>query len=249
MNKPKLLIAITSLSQCSIEADGYIVGYNKYSSFASIYLKDEELFGLEHKEKFYILLNALIHEKDLVDFKECIDKLTQYNFYFIVQDIGALSYLLTKVSSERIIFNPYTLVANERDLKTYYETFNVSIGLSNFLNLEDYYNLGTLCPTYNLVYGHYPIYQTYRNILSLYNEKYQRFEENIAYIKENLREEKMPIIENKYGTTIFSSEVMDRTNDLHYFLTSKYIVINLMFLENIDYENIISTIKEKLNNE
>ena len=85
--------------------------------------------------------------------------------------------------------------------------------------------------------------------MSLYNEKYQRFEENIAYIKENLREENMPIIENKYGTTIFSSEIMNKTNDLHYFSTSKYIVINLMFLENIDYENIISTIKEKLNNE
>lgn len=249
MSKPKLLVAITSLSQIDSGVDGYIVGYNKFTSFASIYLKDDELFSLKHKEKFYILLNALIHEKDLGEFKKCIDNLTIYDFNFIVQDIGALSYLLTKVDKEKVIFNPYTLVANKMDLKTYYETFGVCIGLSNFLNLNDYYDLGIISPTYNLIYGHYPIYQTYRNIITLYNEKYKRIERNISYLQEKMREDKFPIIENTYGTTIFSSDVINHINNLHYFSTSKYLVVNLMFLNNEDYIDIINNIKERISDE
>ena len=90
---PTLLLEINKKEQLEIKDVSFVVGYSNYSAFAGIYLTYEEIKNLENKENIFILINALIHQKDFEDFKETALTLIKLGFNFIIQDIGALSFI------------------------------------------------------------------------------------------------------------------------------------------------------------
>ena len=236
---PKLLISIRDLSDLNLPSDGYVLGYEKYTSFASHCFTYEEIKTVKNKP-IYILLNALIHEKDIEAVKKEVDRLIKLDVNFIVQDVGLLTYLLTSVNKDKVLFFPYTLICNKEELEAYYLSFGVASYISNEITLEEMKE--TLKEGHGVVslFGHTPIYQSYRKVLSLYEiEKKIRFESKDLYLKENTRGEHYPIIENEYGSVIFRSTPTSLLEDYEYIKEAEYLFVDSIFLSHEMFTKVV----------
>lgn len=225
MKRPEIITSINNLEDINyIQSDGYAFGYQKYTSFAPNYFSYEEIKNIKTDKKLFVILNALLHEKDIDDFKKEIDKLSKLNIGFIIQDLGALSILLDKnIAKDKIIYNPYTLICNKNDLKAYKEAYGVSIFLSPELNVDEISKILNEEDAVVEIYGYEPIYQSYRKVLSLYEEaRNVSLENKNLYIREDTRDELYPIIENEYGSVIFNHQKINLTNDIDLLINAKY---------------------------
>ena len=164
----KVLLGIKDLKDIEkYPVDGYVLGFEKYTLFAPKCFSYDEIRSIKEKEKIYILLNALIHQDNLDDLKDELNKLVKLDVNFIVQDIGLLSLIQELNISNQVIFNPYTLISNTNDLLTYKELTKAVIGLSNQLSINEIISLSKNDDTFLMIYGYEPIYQSYRKVLSL----------------------------------------------------------------------------------
>ena len=243
MQKPKILLGINKIDDISkFPCDGYVLGYDKFTLFAPHYFSFEELKSIRNKGKIYILLNALIHEDKLPEFKSELTKLVELGFNFIVQDMGALSVILNLISSEKVIFNPYTLICNKNDFLAYQDIAPIGVGVSNQLTIEEQNKILEAGNGFLMIYGYEPIYQSYRKILSLYkNEKSLVTNNNQLYLREDTRDDLYPVIENEYGSVIFNHtkvnllESLDKLNNAKYWYIDSFLSsekeIDLVFKE------------------
>ena len=243
MKKPKLLITVSKKEQLNLKADGYIVGYSVFTSFGALRFSFEEIKELSKDKNLYILLNTLIHEDNLQKFKDEVGRLINLNVSFIVQDLGGLSYILSKYPHEKVILNPYTLICNRDDLLTYNKLFDVVISITdNLSNSEKIDLIKASNKTMIMIYGTYPIYQSYRKVISLY-EDYKKIDiaRDALYLREDTRNDLYPITENEYGSFIFSHEKVNLADRLDELENAEYFVINTF---NCSHEEILDIYKK-----
>lgn len=249
VSKPKLLISVNRESDLSLPADGYVLGYEKFTLFASNYFSYREVKRFAKKKPIYLLLNALIHEHELNRFKKEIDKLIKLPINFIVQDIGALHYLENKISSNRIIYYPYTLICQQDELMAYAINSNATIGVSNEITLSDTYQTLKSNRGFLTIFGYIPMYQSYRKLLSLY-EEYRAINLNNKnlLLKEDTRNEFYHISENKNGTVIFRPYVLSYLENISYVMHAKYVYLDQLFIKNAIFKKIVKISNDVLNN-
>ena len=241
MKKPELLLTINKLEQLNLKSDAYIVDYEKFTSFGAYRFSYEEIKELSKDKKLFVLLNALIHEDNLQVFKDEVDKLIKLNINFMIQDIGGMSYILSKVPANRVIFNPYTLICNQDDLITYYSIFKTAVTITDNLSVDEKINLVNSADTAINIYGTYPIYQSYRKVISLYEEhKKVKLKKNNLFIREDTRNDLYPIIENEFGSFIFSHEKVNLLNYLDELSNAKYFIVNTFNCSDDEVNDVLS---------
>ena len=163
----KILVSIDNLNKLPSQADGYVLGYEKYTFFAKHHFSFEEIKSFKESQKIYLLLNVMLHEKDVEDFRLEIEKLSSLNINFIVQDLGIVEILKRYVDTSKIIYNPYTLVCNLEEFRVYKENLGATIGVSSQLSIDNLERFKG--NSFITLYGYVPIYQSYRKVISLYS--------------------------------------------------------------------------------
>ena len=228
-----IIVSIKDLKDIdSLKADGYVLGYEKYTFFAPQNFSYEEVKKVSKNNRIFLLLNALIHEKEVEEVKKEIDILIELDISFIIQDLGLLSLLISKgVDKERIIYNPYTLICNNNDYQAYQNAYDVSLGISSQLSLEEKIDiLNNNNKVFVQIYGYEPIYQSYRKVISLYQEaRDKKFDIKELSLREDTREEKYPIIENEYGSVIFNYQKIDLSSNLNKINHAQYMFVDSSF--------------------
>lgn len=225
MSRPILLITINNLKDIScVNADAFALGYEKYTFFAPHNFSYEEIKSINTEKTIFVILNALLHENDIDGFKKEVDRLKGLGVGFIVQDLGALSILIdSNIELVKIIYNPYTLICNKNDFKAYQKSFGVSLGLSTQLKVEEIEKIIEEPNALVEIYGYEPIYQTYRKVLSLYEEARDiKLNRKDLAVREDTREEKYPIVENQYGSVIFNYKKVNLIKDKEKLKNARY---------------------------
>lgn len=236
----KILVSVDDLST-PYDVDGYVIGYQKFTFFANRNFTYEEIKNFPHPEKIYLLLNTMLHENHRFDFIKEVDRLAKLNINFIVQDLGMVEILKKKVPHSHIIYNPYTLVCNLEEYQTYLEYLDVSIGISSQLSISQLEKFKG--HSFITIYGYVPIYQSYRQIISLFDEYHQQNSKKELLVKEDTRDDLHHIIENEYGTVIFSSETKNHMANIDKLKDAEYLYINTMFLSKEEISSVIKEIK------
>ncbi|MCH5172258.1 MAG: hypothetical protein J1F31_05485 [Erysipelotrichales bacterium] len=248
-HKPQVLISVKSLDDLKIKADGYVMGYNKFTLFAANYFSFKDIKTAAKEKKVFVLLNALIHQNKLNEFKKEIDKLCELNVCFIFQDVGALQYLKTKIDSSRIIFNPYTLICQQDELEAYLLNSDVTFGISNEITLFDTYKTLRSGKGFLLAFGYAPMYQSYRKVLSLYENYIGRnFRRDDLLLKEDTRNEFYHVTENKYGTVIFRPYIISYLENMSHILNAKYLFLDSNFIDGHKFKKVIALLYKILDN-
>ena len=225
----KILVSIDNLNKLPSQADGYVLGYEKYTFFAKHRFSFNEIKSFKEPQKIYLLLNVMLHEKDVEDFRLEIEKLSSLNINFIVQDLGMVEILKRYVDTSKIIYNPYTLVCNLEEFKTYKENLGVAVGISSQLSLDNLEKFNG--DSFITLYGYVPIYQSYRKVISLFSTYHEVNAPKETLVKEATRDDKHHIIENEYGSVIFSSEPVDLVGDTERLKGAKYLFIDTSYVD------------------
>ena len=225
----KILVSIDNLNKLPSQADGYVLGYEKYTFFAKHRFSFNEIKSFKEPQKIYLLLNIMLHEKDVEDFRLEIEKLSSLNINFIVQDLGMVEILKRYVDTSNIIYNPYTLVCNLEEFRAYQENLRVTVGISSQLSLDNLERFEG--NSFITLYGYVPIYQSYRKVISLFSTYHEVNAPKETLVKEATRDDKHHIIENEYGSVIFSSEPVDLVNDIERLKDVKYLFIDTSYVD------------------
>lgn len=232
--------------------DGVVLG-TKYSFYCDHAFNESEIDEVinecqKDNKKVFLLVNLVMHEEYKNEVREFVKKFVNDNVYYIFQDLGVLNILLSLNLEKRGIYNPITMITNYEDLLMYEALGIDGIGVSNEIPLDDVKKCVEKSKNvFYLGFGYHPIYQTYRKLASLYKE-YSKlgFSLDGLSIKELNKEDRLPIIENEYGSIVFRSgvisilEYIDKVEKLKYLLLDGIFIDEDMYLKVITiYYNVI----------
>lgn len=230
--KNKILISISSFNDLSLDADGYVLGYEKYTLFAEKNFLYEEIKNIKEKNKIYLLLNALINENEIEDAKKEIKILIDDGFNLIISDFGLFNYAHKIKKQNILIFQSYTLISNKNDYFTYQELFDENLGISPFIDKNDLIELSKNKGSFIYGFGYLPLYQSHRKVLSIYEDFHQKaLPKQNLFLKEDLRNELYPIIENQLGSVIFKSHPISLLSDIDEYNDANFLFLDFLFLE------------------
>ncbi len=240
----KLLTTIHNLN--NIESllplvDGFVVGVKDFSTRETSYLTKEELTKVneiivKNDKKFYLSFKPLLHKQG-EDLKKFLKNLNLNITGIIVGDIGY--YYLLKDLNIPIIYNPETLITNTFDMNIFFKTGLDGVFLSKEINLIDIKEMAKnkKGKVFMNAHGHLNMFYSKRYLIKSYLKeinKEHHYKNKKLFIKEEKRTEKMPIIEDQFGTHVYRSKISTVIDYLTELAEIDYLLIDSMFY-NDDY--------------
>ena len=243
------------LETVSTYVEGVVLGcqYSFYcdNKYSVEEIKDIYQNTLKNNIKTYILINLVMHENYVNEVKEFIKKFENEEVYFIFQDLGILNILLELNKVQYGIYNPLTMITNYRDVKEY-EVFSLdAVGVSSEIPVRDVTKCTSICSNvFYLGFGYHPMYQTYRQLLSLYKEHSGlNFTNDNLFLQEATRpDDRCPIIENEYGSVVFRSGVISTLEKIKELEDVKYFFLDGIFLDEDVFVKVLETYYKVINN-
>lgn len=182
----------------------FLVGIKGFiPNFFNTLTKDDFLKLLELKKKVILRLDVLVRERELKPYLSLIDELKDLDIYYYITDQGLLNYLLSLGLGKKTIYDPFTMITNMMDAKTYYDLGLLAVAPSLEIPFKDILEFAV--PLFYLGFGRRLMFNSKRNLVSLYKEKSGlKFSLKNLTIVEEKREDVLPIFEDK-GTYIYRS--------------------------------------------
>jgi len=229
-----------------LEIDGLILALKDFSVGSSFFMSLEEIISLNTKKEKIVLINKIMHNKDLNKLREILIQLNESDIKKVIfYDISV--YTLVK-----------KLKLNNLDLVISQEHLNRSINSNNFYNELgiDYCHISsditieeikdikekTNMKLFYTVYGRIPLFCSRRYLISNYLKYIDKEKENIEYYIKN-KDDKLYISEEDNATLIYSDIVNlinknDEISFIDYYVLdfnniSEYKEIILKFKKNI----------------
>ena len=143
--------------------------------------------------------------------------------------------------SNKIIYNPETMITNYLDLGLLNECHFDAYQLSSEITLNDikYAYEKTNAPLIYYGFGHKIMFYSKRKLLSLYENKTGIKMPKEGYLKEVTREDYMPVSENLNGTYILRSYVISLLDELDNLDYLKYLYLDSNFVEFDKYTEVL----------
>ena len=230
-------------------ADGFIL---MLKPFSVCYKEDINLdLALDlikkNNKKAILGINKIHHPSDILEIKEFLKK---YNsgVYYYVSDLGVCNILIEMGLSNKIIYNPETMITNYLDLGLLNECHFDAYQLSSEITLNDikYAYEKTNAPLIYYGFGHKIMFYSKRKLLSLYENKTGIKMPKEGYLKEVTREDYMPVSENSNGTYILRPYVISLLDELDNLDYLKYLYLDSNFVE-FDKYKVVLNLFNKLN--
>ena len=226
-------------------ADGFILMIKPYSVCYGDIDIESAIKLLKSKNKMIILgLNKIYHPNDIDDLNKLLDKYKDdSSIYFYLSDLGACNLCIDKNISNRVIYNPETMITNHLDLSIL-QSFNFdAYQLSSEITLNDVKIIydKTNAPISYFGFGHKIMFYSKRKLLTLYKNKTgidMPLEK--GYLKESTRNDFIPITENQNGTYILRSYVVSLLEDMNKLDFLKYLILDSNY---VDFDKYIEVLK------
>ncbi len=222
--------------------DGYLVGLANYiPSFLSPFSYEDFLKLLDLDKLIILRLDVLVREKEIEDYEKLIIKLKDLNILYYITDLGILNILKKQGLINKTIYDPFTMICNYLDAKTYYNLGLDAISPSLEIPYKDILKIDV--PLFYLGFGRRLMFNSKRNLLSLYKE-----EKNLSFSLDNLtiieekRTDSFPIFEDM-GTYIYRSYYLNNLEFAKNNSNIKYLYVEHLTIDSKTYLKLIELIK------
>ena len=249
----KYLVSIYKLDtllSCKEYIDSAILMTPNYSQ---VYENDFDLekainICLENNIEPVISINRIFMQNELNEIKSFIIKYQKYSF--LVSDLGVIEIFKELNLVNHVIYDSSTMVCNSLDL-SYYSSLGLSAtSMSNEIPIQDVIKgyKDTNADIMYQVFGRKLMFYSKRRLVSCY-EDYRNISirRNNLYIKEEKREEHMPIIENNNGYFVYRSYFLSLFNQMKSLSFLKYAFFETLTLKDEEVLLVLKGYKE--NNE
>lgn len=214
---------IEKFKECGV--NGLIVGmeffsdrFNKLFSYddLSIIVNDAKKFGLD----VFVSVNVMIEESDLYDLRKHLIKLLKFDLKGIYFNDFAVLQIADELNFKHLlIYQSDTLMTNAFDAQVLMQEGIQACVIAKELTLKEVLNIASRADYFEfIVHGYINLSYSKRNFLTSYYNflkvDRQVIENFNLKIKEDTRDGLMPIIETKYGTSVYSDTVLCSFNEL-----------------------------------
>lgn len=243
----KFLVSANSLEHLNIlldkKIDGVILSISKLSVNSSFYVNVDDINNIDFKDKeVFVSLNKLMHNSDLEYLRSVLYKLKDMNVRILFYDMAVYNIALEYDMVDKLIIYQDHLNASILSNKFYsglgirgsYITSDITC--SELVDIKKNSDM----EIFFLGYGYAPIFYSRRYLISNYL-KYIGKDNNDSN-KYNIVSDmgkSYPICEEEYGTTIYTSNVINLINEMGKISDIDYIVLNSNNIIDDEFNNIV----------
>jgi len=187
----------------------------------------------------FIFINRILDNASIIKLKGILNNLPKNIKGIVFDDIGVLNVLLElDLKITKILFLNH-LNCNYESINGYLKYVD-SVVISTDITKEETEEilLKTTKPLVLYLFGHVNIMYSRRNLLTNYNKHFNKNISLNSWLDESMSHKKFHIIENEYGTVIYTSEPFNNL-DLANNDNILYNLINTVFLTDTEVINII----------
>ncbi len=211
--KTKLIADLKSVERLDeYQTDGIIVDDPGYSCYNDRFLNEAEIhYVIEHCKKKGLIsiinLDRIIEQEELAGFYQTIEKYLTWGFdFFIVGDFAAVAYFSKNQMTDRLIYNPQTLIANRFDAQILKDLGSL-VMIANELTLDEIKPITEMGNAVMEVYGYHQMSYSRRSLLSSFSEfqgKNLELTGQRLGLKEELRDDRYSIFQSEHGTFVYT---------------------------------------------
>ena len=242
----KVLVMPESLDQAKDLiniVDGIIVGIEGLSTnMASNFSISHALLlsDLAHKNKkeIFISLNKNMHSSDLGKLEDVMIKLESYVTGIIYYDMSVLNLKNRLALKVDLVWNQEHLTTNSLASDFFYDNGVKYTWISSDITLDEVKEIkeNSKSKLMMMFFGYIPIMVSKRNLISNYKETFKiKDNSNIYYFE--LDDNYYPVIDNKDGTSAFSSSILNGIEE-SYNLQLDYAILNSLFIDNTKFKEV-----------
>lgn len=241
----KILVQPNSLENLGdilkTDITGIILPLEHLSVNSSIYFSLEDIksiINLTSKE-VCVSINKIMHNEDLETLEMMLVSLNKMNiskiFFYDLAVMNIVKRL--NIKKELVVFQDHlnaSIYSNNFYKKRgiNYAVITNDITRDEINEISKYNSLMLIC------YGYLPIFYSRRYLISNYLKYISKNKEsNIYYIKN--KDDKYPIVEEEFGTTIYTKEPINLINDIND-LNVEYIILNANLTNREDFRSILN---------
>ena len=208
----KILLKINDVKELSYEADGYILGIDKYSFLFGRTFNIDEIKKIKDdlkKKEIFVSFNRVIFNDELEDYKKKLEKVDNLGVKgIIVGDIAALTYdIKTNIILDQTHLNNSFYAINH-----YYNNGVYGTVLTNDITLSEINDIkkNTKSVLFKQVFGYPHLSTSKRQLISNYKEYFNINDASSIYeISEKNSSNSYKIIEDSCGTHILGDKVLN----------------------------------------
>lgn len=211
--KIKLIADLKSVERLDeYQTDGIIVNDPGYSCYNDRFLNEAEIhYVIEHCKKKGLIsiinLDRIIEQEELAGFYQTIEKYLTWGFdFFIFGDFAAVAYFSKNQMTDRLIYNPQTLIANRFDAQILKDLGSL-VMIANELTLDEIKPITEMGNAVMEVYGYHQMSYSRRSLLSSFSEfqgKNLELTGQRLGLKEELRDDRYSIFQSEHGTFVYT---------------------------------------------
>ena len=215
-----------------------------FSTYTDVRFNNEEVNYIvkQAKKPLYLLVNGLYEDKDMKGVEELI-KMYKGSVHYIFGDLGVLEVLINNNLETNGVYYPSTLICSSKDALAYLDFSLEAVGLSSEIPVSDMalINKASGSKTLIKVFGYHPMFISKRNLITTYLEHIEdKSKLRRGYLIEEKRPDKLPIIEDLSGTTIYRHYPLNLIKEIDQISSSNLLYFNSSL---IAFDSFIETIK------
>ena len=251
----KLIVTVNNLEQINDLIDKEITGLMLYidnlSVNSSFYITLEELDKIDFKnKKVFLVMNKIMHNSDLDDVYKTMVSLKEKAVKILFYDMAVYNIAKRLDMVDKLVIYQDHLNTSIDTNKFYYDLGITGTYISSDITGSELLEIkrNTQMEIYFMGYGYAPIFYSRRYLIKNYLKFINKEECGGKYSIVSDMNTEYPIVEEKYGTTIYSEKPINLINYLDELNDVDYIVMNSNGIDNNEFSMMVDKfiLKDKI---
>lgn len=225
------------------DIDGVIISIKDLAVNDCFYIDIDDIDKIDFNNKeVFISVNKLMHNKDLKLLNRVMNKLKDMDVKILFYDMSVYN-----IAKRLNIVNKLVIYQDHLNASTLSNKFFKELGIegsyiTNDITYEELINIkkNTDSKIMFLGYGYQPIFYSRRYLISNYMDFIGDKKKDSKYEIVSDTDNKYPIVEEKYGTTIYTEEPINLINYLDLLKDIDYIVLRSNMINNKEYLEMVN---------
>ena len=251
----KLIVSANSLEHLNSliikKIDGVILYINKLSQNSSFYIDIDEINKIDFKKKeIFVSLNKIMHNNDLEYLRIVMSKLKEMNVKILFYDMAVF-----KIASEYKMIDKLVIYQDHLNASTLTNNFYYDLGIMGSYITSDITSDELLEIKKNskmklmfTVYGYSPIFYSRRYLIRNYLKYIKKKDNANSYVIVSDTGVSYPIMEEEFGTTIYTPQVINLINYIDELEKIDYLVMHSNNIDDLEFNKMVDKFirKEKM---
>ena len=242
----KLIVSVNSYEQMNRLMDKDIYGVmlyiDKLSVNSSFYVDIDDIKNIDFKDKkIYLVMNKIMHNNDLDMVRDNLSKIKDMDVKILFYDMSVYNISKELGMVDKLVIYQDHLNASILSNKFYYDLGITGSYISSDITGEELLEIknNSDMDVYFTCYGYVPIFYSRRYLIKNYLKFVDREDISGNYSIVSDMDKEYPIMEEGYGTTIYSEYPVNLINYLDYLKDIDYLVMHSNLINDDDFEKMV----------